>query len=287
MLNETWMINKIENFSKVSVTTCDLDRTAETLQKITLEKLILLFFSTNQYEIRLLIPCIKNSFQTMLQDFQMNCIQINAHFNYLKIPHLLKFSISLVIKNIERFLECPQVCHQNQEFADLCRAVSVYLKSIRKLERIAMIYIDQASIQKFIGKHLLNKTFCGVLSKFLEFSFKKSLCYLKNYNNLTDFSCFLKVLKETLIRRQYFADSYHLSSMAIEFCETFLLCLVKHSKYLNEYNHPDFVRNFDSNHLKLKNAKKSVFVAKMFCELEKHNVVDLRLKKCYEKMKVS
>ncbi|KAG5669568.1 hypothetical protein PVAND_017455 [Polypedilum vanderplanki] len=98
-IDEQWLFDQAQNVINKQQNPL---RIAEMLYEIKSESKLTTLLNDENFNIELLIPIINVSFENMLRNFRIDCIQKNPHLTYMKISPLLKVAIVLLTSLLEK-----------------------------------------------------------------------------------------------------------------------------------------------------------------------------------------
>ncbi|CAG9807296.1 unnamed protein product [Chironomus riparius] len=158
-IDENWLLQEVEgtlssNFKKPL-------RIAEVLYEIKSESKLSALLSHESFNIDLFSTIIQVSFKKMLKNFRVDCIQINPHLNYMKMPPLLKAALNSIGSLLNENLDNKKVVKASKILLDL-------MDSIKTLHDTALIYVEAKYAEKFITENILKPTINEALLKFLQ-----------------------------------------------------------------------------------------------------------------------
>lgn len=131
------------------------------------QKLSLIYETTqNEFDVDLLSHLIGCAIDTMIIKFKHDCFQHNPHMNYLKLSPILKQSINLLCNRMDKMFgkspaqandDQPAATHNYCELKEIMVALQSLLKCILNLQLECMIYVEVASVNKFINEHIFRR----------------------------------------------------------------------------------------------------------------------------------
>lgn len=146
-------------------------RIFEILCDVKSEQKLSLIYETTQSDLLshdLLSHLIGCSIDTMIIKFKHDCFQHNPHMNYLKLSPILKQSINLLCKKIDEIFDKSAVGDENEQqqptathnycdLKEITLAMRNLLKCILNLQLECMIYVEVASVNRFINEHIFRR----------------------------------------------------------------------------------------------------------------------------------
>lgn len=168
-IDEPWLLARAKCFVIGTKDVANGLQIAEMLLEIKSESQLITLLTTDDFNIKLLPATLDASFKKMLRTFQMDCIQISPHLNYMKVSPLLKISILMLMKSLGK---ANEMSHED-ELLRLAETLSLFLKWIKRLYNTGLIYVEAKLVEKFVGEHLLKSSFNETLVKFFKLIVKK------------------------------------------------------------------------------------------------------------------
>lgn len=166
------LLLSLSNFQAIEVIKSKISkqRIFEILCDIKSEQKLSLIYETtqNEFDVDLLSHLIESAIDTMIMKFKHDCFQHNPHMNYLKLSPILKQSINLLCNKMDNiFKKSIQVNDENGQrrqstthncaLMEIMVALRNLLKCILKLQLECMIYVEVASMNKFINEHIFRR----------------------------------------------------------------------------------------------------------------------------------
>lgn len=133
------------------------------------QKLNLIYETTqNEFDVDLLSHLIECAIDTMIIKFKHDCFQHNPHMNYLKLSSILKQSINLLCNKMDNIFDKsakandengqrPSAAAHTRELKEIMTALHNLLKCILNMQLECMIYVEVASVNKFINEHIFRR----------------------------------------------------------------------------------------------------------------------------------
>ena len=197
----------------------------------------------------------------MLKSFQIDCVQLNPHLNYLKVTPLLKISIIILMRQVEGFVKSDKFASDGafedddlcEEFVQLTENLNVYLKCVKNLRKIALLYVEARLIDKFEVEFLLKNEFCLALLGLLEMMIHFARFHLKFLSKLNAFETVLEsisyIMDENMLRivLNQNDDFQQTQISLIELCHEFADKLLENSHLGLKYEHPPVFKELVEN----------------------------------------
>lgn len=208
----------------------------------------------------------------MENTFKHDCMQFNPHLNYLKIPPLLKHSMSSLLEHIQSLCTLisiddkdtvQQLKEHNENYKSIVRALISFLENVDKLEQTCLTFIELKLIEKYFKQNLLKE------EMFEAFVYLGTICLLyaadllqqpnaTKYDIEISFKCADLILKDKLLWNviNKSENSKHL--------EIYVDVLYKTVNII--FGNTKLMNKFEIEHLDINEAsdldKKAVFLAK-------------------------
>lgn len=217
-------------------------RIFEILSDVKSEQKLNLIYETTQngFGVDLLSHLIARSIDTMIIKFKHDCFQHNPHMNYLKLSPILKQSINLLCNKVDNVFDksaqaTSDVNEQQQhlttarnycELKEITLALRNLLACILNLQLECMVYVDVASVNKFINEHIFRRLNFERLTQFaaacLDFVERSHLNM--NYDDLTiACDCLIQIIRVNFIFNE--PDNYFNTVKCHEFFNRLLVTL--------------------------------------------------------------
>jgi hypothetical protein len=238
---------------------------------------------TEKVGLKLVRSCMKFSFDKMLNDFLLDCIQNNPHVSYLKVPQLLQNSIGILKKNLEKFVDFQAI--SEHELMDFLDCIATFLKCVKKLRKNCLNFIEAKLILKFIHENLLDNEFSGNLLNFVNKILENfRISSVKNLSDLQRiFTTIWMILSEYSCVRTDLVESLDLRSL-FKLLHGYLKVQLFNTRFFQNYEDPMFIQEMEDEEVSW-NFSKVVFFAKFLVNLEDLKVFSLD--KSFSKIKVS
>lgn len=200
------------------------------------QKLNVVYETTqNEFDIDLLSHLIACSIDTMIIKFKHDCFQHNPHMNYLKLSPILKQSINLLCNKMDKTAQAAIDVNEQQhltatrnycELKEITLALRDLLTCILNLQLECMIYVDVASVNKFINEHIFRRLNFERLTQFalacLDFIERSHLNM--NIDDLTvACDCLTQIIRINFIFNE--SDNYFSTDKCHEFLNRLLVTL--------------------------------------------------------------
>lgn len=207
------------------------------------QKLNLIYETTqNDFDVDLLSHLISRSIDTMIIKFKHDCFQYNPHMNYLKLSPILKQSINLLCNKVDNVFDksaqaATDVNEQQQqqhlttaqnycELKEITLALRNLLACILNLQLECMVYVDVASVNKFINEHIFRRLNFERLTQFalacLDFVERSHLNM--NYDDLTNAcDCLIHIIRINFVFNE--SDNYFNTAKSHGFFNRLLVTL--------------------------------------------------------------
>lgn len=242
-IDESWLLAQAKTFVSGSANAANGPQIAMLLLDIKSESKLVSLLTPNDFNLKLLPSTISVAFEKMLKSFRIDCVQINPHLNYMKVPPLLKISILILMKNLE--------AGDEENVEQLAETLSIFLRFVRKLENIALIYVEARSVEKFIAENLLKFSFHEVIVNFLKILVAKDWTEITVnaiFDILNQNMCIDEEISENLVKRIY-----------EKLQKTFIA-----SEFATRYQHPPLFEELPSEfHEQVETFKRVIFIAKI------------------------
>ncbi|CRL05136.1 CLUMA_CG018007, isoform A [Clunio marinus] len=254
VIDESWFLSQAKTFISRSYNVAGKSEIAEMLLEIKSESKLITLLTSDDFNLKLLPTTLKVSFKKMLAQFQVDCIQINPHLNYMKVSPLLKISILILMKNLEKANDC------DEEIVNLLAEVlSMFLRWIKKLHNISLMYVEAKVVEKFIGENLLKKSFFETILKFWKFLVQR----LKTNKGATNTSI-LEVLEENRLWHEINQNNVEDVENLVTFIYNFLRDVFKNTDFVCRYQHPQVFDELSQDlESRIQIAKQIIFIAKL------------------------
>lgn len=272
-INETWILSTAKMFISGRLKNVKNGlQIAEMLHEIKSESKLINLLTTSDFNITLLSSTFRVCFVKMLENFRIDCIQINPHLNYMKMAPLLKISIVILMKNLEKIVEDEGDVRCNDTLEELAKIVKIYLSWIKELYQVSLIYVEARQVEKFISDNLLKSNFHKTLLNFMEKLVKYAGLQLKDGKIMSfrNFDQILIGIRETLSEFKLWQEfnqnnAFHSpSDSLIEFINDFIIIFMSETEFVTKYENPQlFDEVQDSKYeLRIETIKRVIFIAK-------------------------
>lgn len=258
--DEPWLLERAKSYIFNSNNITNGTRIAEMLFEIRSESKLITLMTTENFNIKLLPYTVSVSFERMLKSFRFDCVQKNPHLNYMRVSPLLKISILILMKNLNKL----NVSSSEEDVNDLAEVSSIYLEWIRSLYNVSLIFVEAKLVEKFVGENLLISSFNETLMKFLKLIVQR----LKYTDESPEVSIgfISNVLIEPRLRMEV---NVHSADNMIKCIYEYLVNILSSTEFVSRYQHPQIFDEFSIQmREKVDTAKQVIFIAKIqeFCE---------------------
>ena len=245
---------------------------AEMLHEIKSESKLINLLTTSDFNITLLSSTFRVCFVKMLENFRIDCIQINPHLNYMKMAPLLKISIVILMKNLEKIIEVDGGARCNDTMEELAKIVKVYLSWIKELYQVSLVYVEARLVEKFISDNLLKSNFYKTLLKFMEILVDfvtiqlkaRKLLSMRNLDQIL--SGIMETLSEFRLWQEFNQNDIfqHTSDNLIKLIHYFIIIYMSKTDFVTKYEHPQlFDEVLDVKYVsRVETIKSVIFIAK-------------------------
>lgn len=256
VIDEAWLLNKAKQIITKIGEPSDGLRIVEMLHEIKSESKLVNLLSATDFNLKLLPSTFKVSFKKMLKNFRADCIQINPHLNYMKVSPLLKISTLILMRHLENIDD-----HNGSDFDALAQSLSVYLRWIRELYSISLIYIEARFVEKFVADHFLKSCFNSTILKFLSHA-------IQRFKHGEPSELMLNVVQEILMQNILWTEVNKINNSCtdelVSCIHKYLSTTLGNSDFANRYQHPTLfeeLSNTDVDSCQILTAKQVVFIA--------------------------
>lgn len=184
-----------------------------------------------------------------MNNFQVECMQQpNPHLSYLKITPLLKISVIILMKQVEKCVQMKDKAFTTDDshldFVQLAENVKVYLSCIKDLQKVVLLYVEARLIDKFESEFLLKCDFCSPLLRFLELMIMYASVQLNSLVHMNHLEIVLdsmsQILEENILRIEFNVNNIYqpVHVQLIELCYQFAELLLENSNVGSKYQHP-------------------------------------------------
>lgn len=157
-IDEDWLLHDIE--TKRLATKLDPTSFTIILSEIRNESRIKQIIESDKFDRKFLSAIIQFSFNEMIRRFKHDCFQHNPHMNYMRIPPILKSTISSLFRDV------GAAGSQFDRTLTSASILTCLLNWIERLELAALIYIDAQFVEKFIAMNFLRTENCETIIQF-------------------------------------------------------------------------------------------------------------------------
>ena len=253
--DEAWLLKRAKTYISNSNSVTNGTRIAEMLFEIRSESRLISLLTIDDFNLQLLPYTVSVSFDQMLKSFRFDCVQKNPHMNYMKVPPLLKISILILMKNLDKL----NATSDDDELNQLAEVSSKYLKLIRKLYNVSLIYAEAKLVEKFVMENLLINSFVKSLMRFLQLIMQR----LKNNNDSSEIiiDFISNILMECRLWTEVNEDS---TNIIISFIYKYLNKALNSTEFVFKYQHPQLFDELPMEMCeKVDLAKQVIFIAKI------------------------
>lgn len=258
IIDETWLLKQAKHFVSGSKDVGNGQQIAEMLFEIKSESKLITLISMDEFNIKLLQPMLDVSFEKMLRHFRSNCVQMNAHLNYMKVSPLLKISVLILIKNLEK-LNDSIVNNNSTQLADV---TSIYLKWVSRLHRIALLHVEARLVEKFISDNLLKSTFLETFIKF--FKVLVESIKIKPSMEPSTINAIVNILEENRLWTEINLAENPSACDLVTFIYNYMRDVLKNTNFVSRYQHPQLFDDLPAEiSRRVEIAKQAIFIAKI------------------------
>lgn len=140
------------------------------LQQIKSEPTLAAIIESPQFDINLLPSCIHLAGLQMIDAFNVDCVQFTPHLNYLKIPALLKHSLSALFAKLTKLPELhvldDETSAKTRNFTAIAASIRAHLTLLSRLNSVALRHIDAKTLDKFVAQFLLYGSIIDIYLRF-------------------------------------------------------------------------------------------------------------------------
>ncbi|CAO1418775.1 unnamed protein product [Diamesa serratosioi] len=273
MVDETWILKTAKLFISGRLKRVKNGlQIAEMLHEIKSESKLINLLTKSDFNITLLSSTFHVCFVKMLENFRIDCIQINPHLNYMKMAPLLKISIVILMKNLEKIIDEDGEIRCNDTMEELAKIVKIYLSWIKELYQVSLVYVEARLVEKFISDSLLKSNLFKTLLKFLEMLVNLARIQLKDGKLLSmrKLDQILNGIKEMLSEFRLWQefnqnlDFQRTSDSLIELIHDFIIIFMSETEFLTKYEHPQLFDEIQDQKCdtRIKTIRKVIFIAK-------------------------
>lgn len=265
IIDEAWFLSHLKHFIFGSKSVENGEQIARVLLEIRSEMKLAALMTNAEFNMKLLSSTLDVGFTKMLSNFRIDCIQINPHLSYMKISPLLKTSILILMKK----LECVDDSSDDDSIECLSKALSIYLKWIRKMYNVSMIYVESKQIEKFVADNLLKSIWFANLTNFLTVALTKLTS-----SESSSLECYIDVVDELIMNHCLWSEiSDEASDKLLNIIHSYLVAHLSESELHEKYQHPQMFDEISSDEYERRvvTAKQVIFIAKCQDEIESTN----------------
>ena len=258
VIDEPWLLSQAKSFISGSDDLANGEQIAKMLLEIKSESKLITLLTNEDFNIKLLPSTLRVSFEKMLKSFRMDCVQLNPHLNYMKVSPLLKISILILMKNLDKLEDSSKV----DAVCELASVVSVFLKWIKKLYNVSLIYIEAKLIERFVGENFLKSSFRESILKFLKLLTKS----LKICNDSVEpiLEAIGDILSESQLWYEVNQSDESATNNLVNFTFEYLSKTFKNTEFVARYQNPQLLDELPSEmSASVELAKQIIFIAKI------------------------
>lgn len=258
VVDEPWLLARAKSFISGANDITNGLQIAEMLFEIKSESKLITLLTIEDFNIKLLPSTLSVSFEKMLKNFRIDCAQKNPHLNYMKVSPLLKISILILMKNLDKLDESSSA----NDLSQLAEVLSIFLRWIGKLYNISLIYVEARLVEKFVGENLLKTSFNETLMKFFELTVER----LSNSTEPCEIlvASISDVMMETRLWTEVNNTGDATADRLVACIYDNLRNILSNSDFVNRYQHPPLFDELTSEMSKrVEIAKRVVFIAKI------------------------
>lgn len=270
-IDETWILSTAKLFISGRLKSVKNGlQIAEMLHEIKSESKLINLLTTSDFNITLLSSTFRVSFAKMLENFRIDCIQINPHLNYMKMAPLLKISIVIMMKNLEKICEDEKRCKDTLE--ELAKIVKTYLSWIKELYQVSLIYVEARLVEKFISDNLMKSNFHKTILNFMEKLVEYARLQLKDeklmsFRNLDQILIGIRETFGEFKLWQEFNQNNAFQSASdslVELIHDFIIIFMSETEFVTKYENLQLFDGIQDPRylLRIKTIKKVIFIAK-------------------------
>lgn len=258
VIDEPWLLSRAKSFVSGSDDVSNGTQIAEMLFEIKSESQLITLLTIEDFNIKLLPATFRVSFEKMLRNFRIDCAQLNPHLNYMKVSPLLKISILIMMKNLEKLSPASDSAKVKQ----LAEILSIFLQWVRKLYSVSLVHVEAKLIEKFIGDNLLKPSFTETLINV----FMLVVQQLKRDDEPSE--TILEAISDILTENRLWVEinkSEETSVDGIVSCIYRYLCqTLNNTEFVVRYQHPQLFDELSSDlSARIEITKQIIFIAKI------------------------
>lgn len=258
VVDEDWLLERAKHYVSRSNNLINGRQIAEMLFEIKSESKLITLISMDDFNIKLLPSTLDVAFEKMLRSFRTDCVQINAHLNYMKISPLLKISVLVLVKNVEKLTDESE----DENVSQLSWVSSIYLRWITKLYKSALIHVEAKLVEKFISENLLKNMFIVTFIKLFGILVKRLISSVELSEVSID--TIANIIQDNRLWCELNQSENQAACDLVTFIHNHLRDVLKKTNFVSRYQHPQMFDDLPTDISRRADiAKQTIFIAKI------------------------
>lgn len=258
VVDESWLLSRAKSLISGSDDITNGSQIASMLFEIKSESKLITLLTIENFNIKLLPSTLNVSFEKMLSNFRVDCAQKNPHLNYMKVSPLLKISTLILMKNLD-LLDVSSCANDVNQLAEV---LSIFLRWVRKLYNISLIYVEARLVEKFVGENLLKSSFNETLMKFFALIVNKVGSANEPHEVLVD--AISDLMMENRLWTEVNNTEDATADRLVACIYDYLQITLNHTEFVTRYQHPQlFDELAPEMNKRVETAKRVIFLAKI------------------------
>ena len=266
-IDENWFMQQLK--FNCDTNYCKTYNITQMLYEVKSESKHMNLLSSNGVTSKLFRENIELCMEYMVQNYSMDCIQFNTHINYLKIHPLLKVSLIIFIRKLDKEMSMYSDMElENGILEENMKTIVCFFDCLHNLRTICM-NIETKLADKFIKEHLLKSNFYETLIEFSALCAKNTTQKIKNSLDVTGIELCFKLIDSILkqkclwdeLNEKYEKEKQDYLQMLYDY----ICYATKGTKFLANYKQPSIFNQSKDGDI----FSQVIFVAKFISSIEK------------------